>query len=155
MPIIQNRFPIYLMQKLLIILFIGLSPVISFAQATYEQNQQVVLFRMEMLKRALIDKDSAKLNELLANDVTYGHTNGLIQTKAQLIRSVVSKEQDYKNIVPSDMNIRVYDNTAVVTMKSGVTMMYQGNPLDMQMYITLVWIKKDKWQLVARQSVKQ
>ena len=53
------------------------------------------------------------------------------------------------------MNIRIYDNTAVVTMKSTVIMNYQGKPLNMDMYITLVWIKKNKWQLVARQSVKQ
>ena len=142
------------MQKLVIILFLGLSPVISFAQNS-SAKQTEVMMKMLALKNALIAKDSATLNDLLSNDVSYGHTNGLIQTKAQLIRSVVSKEQDYKNIIPSDMNIRIYDNTAVVTMKSGVTMNYQGNPLDMQMYITLTWIKKDKWQLVARQSVKQ
>jgi hypothetical protein len=43
----------------------------------------------------------------------------------------------------------------VVTMKSQVNMNYQGQPLDMKMYVTLVWIKKNKWQLVARQSVIQ
>lgn len=141
------------MKKLLFILLVALSPVLSFAQ--YSPKQMEVMMKMLALKNALIAKDSMALDDLLANDVTYGHTNGLIQTKAQLIRSVVSKEQDYKNIVPSDMNIRIYDNTAVVTMKSAVTMNYQGKPLDMNMYITLVWIKKDKWQLVARQSVKQ
>ena len=114
-----------------------------------------VMMKMLALKNALIAKDSATLNGLLANDVTYGHTSGLIQTKAQLIRSVVSKEQDYKSIDPSEMNIRIFNNTAVVTMKSVVKMMYQGKPLDMNMYVTLVWIKKNNWQLVARQSVKQ
>jgi hypothetical protein len=142
------------MKKFVFILLIGISQVISFAQ-TYSPKQSEVMMRMLALRNALIAKDSATLNDLLASDVTYGHTNGLIQTKAQLIRSVVSKEQDYKNILPSDMNIRVYDNTAVVTMKSGVTMNYQGSPLELQMYIMLVWIKKDKWQLIARQSVKQ
>jgi ketosteroid isomerase-like protein len=142
------------MQRFLFILFTSLLYMLSFAQEN-SSRQTEVMMRMLALKNALIAKDSTTLIDLLANDVTYGHTNGLIQTKAQLIRSVVSKEQDYKNIVPSDMNIRIYDNTAVVTMRSAVTMNYQGNPLDLQMYITLVWIKKNKWQLVARQSVKQ
>ena len=141
------------MQRFLFILLIGFS-VHSFAQS-YSPKQTEVMMKMLSLRNALINKDSATLNDLLASDVNYGHTNGLIQTKAQLIRSVVSKEQDYKNIIPSDMNIRIYDNTAVVTMKSMVIMNYQGNPLNMNMYINLVWIKKDKWQLVARQSVKQ
>lgn len=142
------------MQKFLFILLIGLSPLLSFAQEN-SPMQTGVMMRMLALRNALINKDSISLDDVLANDVSYGHTSGLIQTKAQLIRSVVSKEQDYINIIPSDMNIRIYDNTAVVTMKSSVIMNYQGKPLNMDMYITLVWIKKNKWQLVARQSVKQ
>jgi ketosteroid isomerase-like protein len=141
------------MQKYLFILLISLSQIFSFAQQNNSPQQMEVMMKMLALKNALIEKDSTVLNDLLASDVTYGHTNGLIQTKAQLIRSVVSKEQDYKAITPSDMNIRVYDNTAVVTMNSRVNMNYQGQPLDMKMYVTLVWVKKNKWQLVARQSV--
>ncbi len=142
------------MQIFLLILLVSLSPAISFAQEN-SPKQTEIMMRMLALRNALIAKDSTALDDLLAGDVNYGHTNGLIQTKAQLIRSVVSKEQDYINIVPSDMNIRIYESTGVVTMKSAVTMNYQGKPLDMQMYVTLVWIKKNKWQLVARQSVKQ
>ena len=142
------------MKKFLFILLIGLSPIFSFAQDN-SPKQTEVMMRMLVLRNALINKDSIALDDVLANDVSYGHTSGLIQTKPQLIRSVMSKEQDYQNIIPSDMNIRIYDNTGVVTMKSSVIMNYQGKPLNMDMYLTLVWIKKNKWQLVARQSVKQ
>lgn len=142
------------MKNFLFILVIGLSPLLSFAQENSPKQTEVIM-KMFALRNALINKDSVALDDVLASDVSYGHTSGLIQTKAQLIRSVVSKEQDYKNIIPYDMSIRIYDNTAVVTMKSSVIMTYQGKPLNMDMYITLVWIKKNKWQLVARQSVKQ
>ena len=142
------------MQKFFIILLIVFSPIFSFAQQ-YSPQQTEVMMRMLVLRNALINKDSAALDDVLASDVSYGHTSGLIQTKAQLIHSVMSKDQDYQNIVPSDMNIRMYDNTGVVTMKSTVIMNYQGKPLNMDMYVTLVWIKKNKWQIVARQSVKQ
>ena len=142
------------MKKFLFILLIGLSPIFSFAQDN-SPKQTEVMMRMLTLRNSLINKDSVALDDVLASDVSYGHTSGLIQTKPQLIRSVMSKEQDYQNIIPSDMNIRIYDNTGVVTMKSSVIMNYQGKPLNMDMYITLVWIQKNKWQLVARQSVKQ
>ena len=142
------------MRKFFIILLIVLSPIFSFAQQNSPQQSEIMM-RMLTLRSGLINKDSVALDDVLASDVSYGHTSGLIQTKAQLIHSVVSKEQDYQNIIPSDMNIRIYNNTGVVTMKSTVLMNYQGNPLNMDMYITLVWIKKNKWQLVARQSVKQ
>ena len=125
------------------------------AQSGYSPEQMQVLMKMRDLKNSLIGKDSVTLSSLLADDVTYGHTNGIIQSKAQLIRSVMSGEQDYKTIEPSNMNTRVYNNTGVVTMNSKVIMNYQDKPLELNMFVTLVWIKNNNdWKLVARQSVK-
>jgi hypothetical protein len=138
----------------LIFLFAGLlaSPL-AFSQNSAAQTE--VMMKMLALKTALLGKDSVSLSNLLANDVTYGHTTGLMQTKAQLIRSVVSGEQDYKSIEPTEINIRIYGNTGVVTMKSKVNMLSKGSPLDLSMFVTLVWVKGEKdWKLEARQSVK-
>ena len=131
-----------------------LTPLLSAAQDGNAQKMEVMM-KMLSLKNSLIAKDSVTLSGLLASDVTYGHTNGLIQTKGQLIHSVMSGEQDYKSIEPSDMDIRLYDNTGVVTMKSKVMLNFNGQPLDLNMYVTLVWVhKNNNWTLVARQAVK-
>src|SRR3982751_4928329 len=97
-------------------LMICFAPVISFAQKDLSSQQADVMMRMSYLRSALLTRDSATLSKLLSDDCTYGHSNGLIQTKAQLIRDVVSGAQDYKSIDPTDMVIRVYDNSAVVTL---------------------------------------
>jgi hypothetical protein len=57
------------------------------AQPGFSAEQTQVMMKMLSLKNSLIAKDSVILSNLLADDVTYGHTNGIIQTKAQLIRS--------------------------------------------------------------------
>lgn len=143
------------MKNFFYIALICLLPNLLFAQQSMSSQQMDVMMKMASLRNALLKKDSVSLSSLLANDVTYGHSSGLIQTKAELIRSVMSGDQNYKTIAPSEMNVRVYDNSGVVTMKSDVSMIYQGNPLDLKMFITLVWIKKEgDWKLVARQSVK-
>ena len=126
---------------------------ILFAQNN-EQTQ--VMMKMLGLKNALIAKDSMALSKLLADDVTYGHTSGIIQTKQELIHDITTSVQDYKSIEPSNMNIRVYDNSAIVTMNSHVNLLYKNNPVDMNMFVTLVWIKENgDWKLEARESVKQ
>jgi hypothetical protein len=125
------------------------------AQTISAPEDMQVMMKMLSLKNSLIAKDSVTLSNLLADDVTYGHTNGIIQTKAQLIRDVMSGVQDYKSIEPSNMNTRIYENTGVVTMNSKVIMNYQDKPLELNMFVTLVWIKSNNdWKLVARQSVK-
>ena len=118
-------------------------------------QQETIMMHMLGLKTALIQKDSVSLSRLLSDDVSYGHSNALLQTRAQLIRDVVSGVQDYKSIDPSDLQIRIYDKTAIVTMKSTVSMLMQGKPLNITMNVLLVWVWKDNdWKLVARQSVK-
>ena len=132
-------------------------PVVLWTTALFSQSpkQDAVMMKMWDLKTALLKKDSVNLTKLLADDVSYGHSNGLIQSRAQLISDVMSGTQDYKSIEPSDMNIRVYDNSAVVTMKSKIIMTMQGKALDLSMNVLLNWVYKDNdWKLVARQSVK-
>ena len=140
------------MKLKIITLFLFITQI-SFAQN--EDGRMEIMMKMLTLKNALVAKDSVALSKVLADDVTYGHTNAMIQTKAELIRDVVSLVQDYKSIEPSDMKIRIYDNTAIVNMNSSVVMIYQNQPLELSMKITFTWIKKNKdWQLVARQAVK-
>ena len=145
-----------IMQKIIFIFLLLCTFSIAInAQDNEQQTKMKIMMKMMNLKNALVSKDSIALTSLLANDVTYGHTNGLIQTKQQIIRSVMSGDQDYKKIDPINMDIRVFDNTAIVTMSSIVNMNYQNKPLDFKMYVTLVWINdQGEWKLEARQSVK-
>lgn len=141
------------MKKIIPLFFLGM--LVLHTNIAKAQQQGAIMMKMLGLKTALINKDSISLSNLLADDVTYGHSNGWLQTKAQLIRDVVSGVQDYKTIEPSSMNIRVYENAAVVTMESKSSMVFQGKPLELSMNILLIWVMKDNdWKLEARQSVK-
>ena len=142
------------MKRFFIVLFVFIS-LKGVAQNGSSPDQMQIMMKMQNLKNSLIAKDSVTLSNLLADDVTYGHTNGMMQTRAQLIRDVVSGVQDYQSIEPADMIVRMFEHTAIVNMKSAVKMMFNDNPLELNMNITLVWIKKDgEWKLEARQSVK-
>lgn len=140
-----------------IIFALFLSALIGFS--AYAQPkvdpQTEVMMRMLKLKNSLTGKDSAGLADVLADDATYGHSNGLIQTKAELIRDIVSGVQNYNKIGPTDMVIRVYGNTAVVTLKAKVSMVMKGDPLELSMNVMVVWVKTNNiWQIVARQAVR-
>jgi hypothetical protein len=111
--------------------------------------------KMSQLRTALMNRDSIALDSLLAADVTYGHSNGMTQSRSELIRSVMSREQDYKKMDVRKMDIRFFGNTAVVNLEADVSLIMTGKPMDLDMDALLVWVKrKGCWQLVARQSVK-
>ena len=141
------------MRYIISILLISFLPLFCIAQQ--DNARMEIMMKMATLRNSLLTKDSVTLSDIISNDVTYGHSNGMIQTKAQLIHDLMTGVQDYKVIEPSDMIIRVYDNNAVVNINVAVKMNFQSKPLDMNMRVLLVWVKVNgNWQLVARQSVK-
>lgn len=141
------------MKRSIIIIFCVACSFHLFAQNESEKGE--VMMKLLLLKTALVAKDSVTLSKVLADDVTYGHTNGLIQSKAELIHSVMTGEQDYKSIDPTKMNIRIFDKTAVVNMDSRIVLNYNKQSMQIDMKITFVWINKhNDWQLEARQAVK-
>ena len=144
------------MQKIILAFF--LTTLLTFSSKAQQNNsaqQTEVMMKMANLRNALLSKDSVALSNLLADDVTYGHSSGLIQTKTELIRSIVSGEQDYKSIEPSNMIVRIYDNAGVVNTKVKASVIYQGKPIDLNMAVTFTWVKiSGEWKLVARQAVK-
>ena len=143
------------MRSWFLILLLFIASFFATAQNT-DAVKETVMMKMWNLKNALISKDSAALENLLAEDVTYGHSSGLIQTKQQLIHDVVTGAQVYKTIEPSNMNIRVFGNAAIVTMNSHMIVAGNGNTMDMNLFVTLTWIKENSdWKLEARQAVKQ
>src|SRR3954452_9019057 len=130
---------------------------LTFSSKAQQNNlaKQEVMMKMANLRNAILSKDSVALSKLLADDVTYGHSNGLIQTKAEVIRSIMSGEQDYKSIEPSNMVVRVYDNAGIVNTNMKASVIYQGKPNELNMAVTFTWVKiNGDWKLVARQSVK-
>ena len=143
------------MRSRFLILILFIAPIFALAQNN-DAIKEAVLMKMWNLKNALISKDSATLENLLADDVTYGHSNGMVQTKQQLIHDIVTGTQVYKTIDPSNMNIRMFENAAIVTMNSHMIVVGNGNTMDMNLFITLTWIKENAdWKLEARQAVKQ
>lgn len=140
------------MNKFLFLMLI--TCLFSCAVKAQDPEQDAVMMKMLDLKNGLLTKDSVLLSRVLADDVSYGHSNGMVQTKAQLIRDVVSGIQVYNKIEPADFHIRLYNNTAIVNMFSFVNMVFKGKTLDMSMNLLLVWVKKNgEWKLEARQSV--
>jgi ketosteroid isomerase-like protein len=104
---------------------------------------------------ATMHADGTTLNQLLADDLTYTHTGGNTQTKAQFIDSVTKGQIRYESIEFEQQNARVYGNTIVTTSRLRVTLNLDGGEVSLHPCFLHVWIKnKGRWQLVAHQATK-
>ncbi len=129
----------------------GLSGTATFAQ----KNEKGVAEAVEKLRKAMIDPTEANLNALVSDKLTYGHSGGKVEDKAEFIRALVSNDSDFKTIDLTDQTIEIVDNTALVRHVLTAVTANKGVPATAHIGILLVWVyQKGDWKLVARQAVK-
>lgn len=141
------------MKKLLFILFLSFCTSIAFAQTGKEAE---VWTKVEALNKAIFEtKDSAAIQDLVAENVTYGHSTGLIENKPVMLHSAVSSPDVYKNLSLERLGTTYAGQTAVVRYILRAEVLKDGNTSPLNISIMQVWGKdKGKWKLYARQAVK-
>lgn len=108
------------------------------------------------LVNALKSGNQADL-EYIANDsLSYGHSSGKIQNKAEFIHSLVSKQSDFVTIDVTKQSVLVEGNTAIVRHILYATTNDNGKAGEVNLGIMLVFTKntKGEWKLLARQAYK-
>ena len=107
------------------------------------------------LNLALIRKDSAVLKKLLHKKVTYGHSNGWVETKREVIEDLYNGKLVYNKIDQGNLEIVKEENTASVRTTADIEVLLNGKPIQMKLHVLQVWIKEKKgWLLLSRQSTK-
>ena len=120
-----------------------------------DKDEPAITAVVESFRKALIDPDKATLDKLTANELTYGHSSGLIQDKASFEEALLAGKSDFVSIDLSDQTVNVVGNTAWVRHTLTAVTNDGGKPGQTKLSVLLVWIKqKGQWRLLARQAVK-
>ncbi|HEU4608172.1 MAG TPA: nuclear transport factor 2 family protein [Chitinophagaceae bacterium] len=112
---------------------------------------------VEQLRKAMVEADSAMLDKLTAAELTYGHSNGLIENKAEFIRSLISGKYKFNSIELKNQQVIRSGDLAIVRHDFLAETHDQGKPvLHIRLHIMLAWKKYGSgWKLLARQSIKK
>lgn len=133
----------------------------------------------EKFNKALVEKDTVLLKKLLHDNVVYGHSNGWVQSKAEVISDLFNGKLSYSSITWNVEDARKhYDSlskkgiiscgnvaataylsstskTRILHSKLNYNVVYEGKALEIKLAVMFVWKKeKGKWKLLARQSTK-
>jgi ketosteroid isomerase-like protein len=119
------------------------------------KEETAVTAAVESLRKALIDPDKATLDRLVLDELTYGHSSGMIQDKAAFEEALLSKSSDFVTIDLTLQTVKVAGNAAWVRHILTATTNDGGKPGQTKLSVLLVWEKqKGEWRLLARQAVK-
>lgn len=101
-------------------------------------------------------KDSVALDQLLAKTLTYGHSSGKIQNRAEAIDGIIHNKSTYTDTSLKSYNVMLNDDMAIVrySMRETETNA-EGKAVPLRLAIMLVWVEeKGKWKLMGRQAVR-
>ena len=96
------------------------------------------------------------LNDLTSDVLSYGHSNGDIQTKRGFVDSLATKHWRFLELQATEPLINFHGNTAIVRQKLfGIHQKGTTEPGKVALGVLMVWKKDDgKWTLYARQGFK-
>ena len=143
-----------MLQKRIIFFLICLLilPAAIMAQ-TKEEN--AVAAAVETLRKGMISGDRKVLENIAANELSYGHSSGKIEDKAAFVEAIASKKSDFVKIDLSDQTIKIAGTNAIVRHILSAETNDGGVAGKVKLAVLLVWQKQNnQWKLLARQAVK-
>src|SRR5437764_1416872 len=100
--------------------------------------------------QAQIGADAVALNRIYADDFIGVGPSGTVRTKPQVISDFTSVDLKFHSITTDEVQVRVYDNTAVETGLSTMVGQDKGKAVPRDTRFTRVWVKQQgRWRLVA------
>ena len=140
------------MKNLVIFLLINIASLPLHAQ---KRNAHSVAEAVELLRRAMISGNADSLGMLVADELSYGHSNGMVENKKSFIEKIASGKSDFTAIDFTEQSISTSRKLAIVRHQLAGITNDNGIPGTVKLKILLLYqLKKGRWLLYARQGIK-
>jgi len=149
------------MKRILIVTVLVAATAFVFSQPTRTgasqkgNDEQAIRQLLDEISSALSRNDTAALDRSYADSYTLVNENGVLLTKALRLAAIKSGELKFESVVFDEVNIRLYENTAVATYRVTSKAQFKGQEAGGQFRGTSTYVKtKGRWQLVAAQTTR-
>jgi ketosteroid isomerase-like protein len=138
------------------VLALGASSLLHSTAAVAESGDAAAVGQaVDALRKALLEADKAQLQQLSADQLSYGHSDGRVQTKVQFIDGVMTRKAIVKTLAFPELSVAVVGDAAIarhIYLSDSET---DGRPVNTRIGALQIWQKQDgSWKLLARQGFK-
>lgn len=129
---------------------------VAFAGSADEKQQ---VMATEQARVAALDaSDVPALERIMADDVTYVHASGKVDTKTSYLAAIRSGQLHYISWAPKSLQVRVAGDAAVINGEYSVRVTdsrVQPDPINIGIFILEMYARRDgRWQQIAWQSTR-
>jgi ketosteroid isomerase-like protein len=134
----------------------GMSSLSRSAPSLAESAEEAAVDKaVEALRKALMEKDKTRLEQLAADQLSYGHSSGKVQTKSEFVDGVMTSKAIVKSLSFPELSIAVAGDAAIARHLYESEMETDGKTNNVKIGALQVWQKQNgNWKLLARQGFK-
>lgn len=138
------------MKKLLVIVLL-LNVVFVNAQT----DEEKLATTMKAFHQALVKKNTVSINQQTDKALSYGHSNGWVETKADMIKNLETGYMNYHSYKEDSLQLMINGNMANARFVADINVTMNGKEGTYHLKVLEVWVRKGKrWLLFARQAVR-
>ena len=138
------------MKKILVIVLLT-----AFVFANAQTDQQKLTATIKEFHQALVNKNTVSINQQTDKALSYGHSNGWIETKEEVIKDLETGLIVYHSYKEDSLNITMNGAMANARFVADISATLRGNTTNFHLRVLEVWVKKGKrWLLFARQAIR-
>ena len=99
--------------------------------------------------------DLGALSAMMMDDLTYTHSSGVEESKAEFLEALKSGKYVYREITPRDRRVRVHGDAAVVSGPCHVVIEPSGKRAELDLYFTELYVKEaGQWRMALWHSTR-
>ena len=120
-----------------------------------QTDEEKLTTTLKEFHQAMINKNTASINQQTDKALSYGHSNGWVETKAEMIKDIETGYIVYHSCKEDSISILMNGNMANARFVADVSATLKGATATFHLKVLEVWVKKGKrWMLFGRQAVK-
>ncbi len=117
--------------------------------------EQAVLAAHDKRIAATIAGDVAAVAAMMTDDLTYTHSSGVEESKAEFLDGLKNGKYVYREITPRDRRVRVHGDAAIVSGPCHVVIEPGGKRTEIDLYFTELYVKEGgQWRMALWQSTR-
>ena len=138
-----------------IFLSIAFASLCFFTTQAQKKKKVPVASVVAELVKAMETGDRTTLEKLASDHLSYGHSGGHVENKAEFVEAIASGTSDFLTIEISKESIDVTGKNAIVRHQLDAKTMDKGKPGEAHLNVLYVFRKENgEWKMLARQAAK-
>jgi ketosteroid isomerase-like protein len=133
----------------------GVLALCASARAAAGDAEQAVLAAQDKRLAATMAADVPLLGGMMTDDLTYTHSNAVVETRAEFLDALKTGRYRYRSTTFDERRVRLYGDAAVVSGVCRVALTAEGRDLDVRLRFTELYVKQGgSWKMALWQSTR-